>query len=374
MYLYHQGKHTRQAHVGIPEDLIEEEHGRQGFFGPVSHIYRNKPPLAWKNIEGNLKPRLFNFLEAEPPDMTDPEGGRVKLLYNNDIAVHVSRCTSSMPYYFRNADGDEVIFVHEGHGEIETDYGVLPYERGDYIYMPRATAYRIHCATGANFFLIMESFTEITPPTREMKGLIGEHALYDKSAATLPKLPEAYNPRKGQEHIIKIKRDDELTSVYYDFNPLNAVGWKGDLYPWKINVRDIRPIMSHRAHLPPPAHTSFVTQNAVICTFLPRPLEEDPEALRIPFFHSNCDYDEVIFYHDGDFFSRDNIDAGMVTLHPYGLQHGPHPKALKNMDKLERTNETAVMIDTYNGLKMTPAAAALENPDYWKSWMAYTEE
>ncbi len=373
MYLYHQGKHTKQAHVALPEGTVEEEHGRQGFFGPVSHLYRRRPPTGWTNIEGPLRPHAYDFARAMPWDERDERGMPVKLLYNNDVAVYVSKRRKPMPFYFRNADGDEVYFVHQGSGVVETDYGNLPYERGDYIYIPRATSYRIVPDETEQFFLLIESYSEIAPPTREMKGLLGDHALFDKSAITIPVLPEEYDERKGIEHELRIKRGGQYTSFYYNYNPLNVAGWKGDLYPWKLNVRDIRPVMSHRVHLPPPAHSTFVMQNAVICTFLPRPLEEDQDCLKVPFFHSNCDYDEIIFYHDGDFFSRDNIDAGMVTLHPYGIQHGPHPKALKNMDKVERTNETAVMIDTYNGLQWTEEAEALENEEYWASWDEYTK-
>jgi homogentisate 1,2-dioxygenase len=150
---------------------------------------------------------------------------------------------------------------------------------------------------------------------------------------------------------------------------MDVVGWKGDLTVWKLNMRDIRPIMSPRAHLPPSAHTTFVTQGAVVCSFLPRPLEEDPEALKVPFFHRNTDYDEFIFYHDGNFFSRDNIGPGMVTLHPRGIHHGPHPKALKNQAVKTHTDEYAVMLDGLNPLNVLPAGDAVEWKDYWKSWM-----
>lgn len=369
MYLYHQGKHTRQAHVGLPEGTYEEEHGRQGFFGPVSHIYRTHPPTDWIRFEGGLRPHAYDFNNITPPDHEDAAGERQRLFHNDDVVLSVSRRSAAMPHYFRNGDGDEVWFVHEGEGTIETDYGTLEYERGDYIVIPRVTTYRIHPRTENNFFLIIEAYPEVSIPTREQKGLIGVHALFDMSAATLPVLPEKYDERAGQEHVIRIQREGELSSIVYPFNPLDAVGWKGDLYPWKINVRDIRPVMSHRVHLPPPAHTTFVMNNAVICTFLPRPLEEEKDALKVPFYHRNSDYDEVLFYHDGDFFSRDNIKPGMVTLHPTGFHHGPHPKALANMDKLKRTDEIAVMLDTFNTLHVAPEAEAVEWKEYWQSWM-----
>jgi homogentisate 1,2-dioxygenase len=369
MYLYHQGKHTRQAHVGLPEGTYEEEHGRQGFFGPVSHLYRLHPPTDWAEFNGPLRPRAFDFNNAKPSDALDARGERMRLLFNDDVTVSVSRRTEAMPHYFRNGDGDEIWFVHEGAGRIETDYGELSYEKGDYIVIPRVTTYRIHPAVKENFFLIIEAWPQVSIPSREMKGLIGVHALFDQSAITLPVLPEVYDERAGTAHEIVVRRGGVLTSVVYPFNPLDAVGWKGDCYPWKINVRDIRPVMSHRAHLPPPAHTTFMMNNAVVCTFLPRPLEEDADALKVPFYHRNADYDEVLFYHAGNFFSRDNIKPGMVTLHPTGMHHGPHPKAMANMHTLERTDEIAVMLDTFNTLHVAPEAEQVEWKEYWRSWM-----
>jgi homogentisate 1,2-dioxygenase len=369
MYLYHQGKHTRQAHVGLPDGTFEEEHGRDGFFGPVSHLYHRRPPTDWARFDGPLRPHAFDFNQAVPADQADPAGDRLRLFYNGDVVVSVSRRSAAMPHYFRNGDGDEIYFVHEGEGSIETDYGTLEYETGDYVVIPRVTTYRIHPRSETNFFFIIEALPQLSTPTREQKGLIGVHALFDMSAITLPVLPESYDAREGQEHEIRIQRDGAVSSMVYPFNPLDAAGWKGDLYPWKINVRDIRPVMSHRVHLPPPAHTTFVMNNAVVCTFLPRPLEEDDDALKVPFYHRNADYDEVLFYHAGNFFSRDNIKPGMVTLHPTGFPHGPHPKALANMHKLERTDEIAVMLDTVNTLHMTPEVESVEWKEYWQSWM-----
>jgi len=370
MYLYHQGKHTRQAHVDLPEGTFEEEHGRQGFFGPVSHLYRLHPPTNWSGFEGALRPHAFDFNEADPSDIRNDGGMRVRLLYNSDVALHVSRRKHTMPHYFRNADADEIYFVHRGAGSVETDYGVLRYEAGDYVVFPRCTTYRIHPESEDNFFLIIESFSEVRPPNMQEKGLLGMHALFDLSAITIAELPNEYDAREGTLHEIRVQRNGLLSSVVYPFNPLDAVGWKGDLFPWKINVRDICPVMSHKVHLPPPVHSTFVMKNAVVCTFLPRPLEEDERALKIPFYHRNSDYDEVLFYHAGNFFSRDNIKPGMVTLHPTGIHHGPHPKALVNMHNLVRTDEIAVMLDTYNTLHISPEAETIEMREYWKSWGA----
>jgi homogentisate 1,2-dioxygenase len=218
-------------------------------------------------------------------------------------------------------------------------------------------------STSDSFFLIIESRTEFEPPE---KGLLGQHALYDPGVVTIPE-PQPISDDKEWE--VRIKAEGEYSSVFYPFNPLDVIGWKGDLTVWKINMRDIRPIMSHRAHLPPSAHTSFVTQGAVICSFLPRPLEADPQAVKVPFFHRNTDYDEVIFYHDGNFFSRHNIYPGMLTLHPRGIHHGPHPQARAAQAAKTETDEYAVMLDGLNPLHLTPAGEAVEWKDYWKSWL-----
>jgi len=370
------GKATRQAHVGLPEGTYEEEHGREGFFGRVSHLYHVNPPTGWTRIEGNLRPHAFYLNKVEPSDLKDPRGTPEPVLYNDDLILSISRRSKAAPYYSRNADGDELFFIHKGQGKIETDFGVLSYERGDYIAIPRATTYRFVPEVEDNFIVIVEAHSEIMPPTPEQKGLIGMHALYDMSALTIPDfIPyEQKAGGNGKEYELRIKRLGEYTSLFYPFHPIDIVGWKGDLTVFKINMRDIRPVMSPRVHLPPSAHTTFLAENFVICSFLPRPLEEDPDTLRVPFYHRNTDYDEVLFYHDGDFFSRDNIEAAMMTLHPQGIHHGPHPKALKANPNITRTNEYAMMLDAKHPLKIAPAGEAAEWKEYWTSWQEKQSE
>jgi homogentisate 1,2-dioxygenase len=372
MYPLKKGKVASQAHVGLPEGTFEEEHGRKGFYGKSAHLYHTHPPTGWIRFEGKLRPHCFDLNRLEPPDMNDPQGLPVAFLGNRDVKVSVSRRSAPMPFYFRNADGDELIFVHRGEGTIETDFGPMRFERGDYIVVPRAVTYRIVPDTTDNFFLIVQSRGEFDQPD---KGLLGQHALYDPATIITPEPAPILDDNRDdnrdddREWEIRIKVDDEISKVFYPFNPMDVVGWKGDLAVWKINMRDIRPIMSHRAHLPPSAHTTFVTEGAVICSFLPRPLEQDADALKVPFFHRNTDYDEFIFYHDGDFFSRDNIKAGMATLHPRGIHHGPHPKALANQGKKTSTDESAVMLDGLNPIDVLPAGESVEWKEYWMSWM-----
>ncbi len=364
MYPLKKGKTTTQAHVGLPAGTFEEEHGRRGFYGKSAHLYHLNAPTGWIRFEGKLRPHLFDLNQLTPTDLSDPLGMPAPFIGNDDVRVSVSRRAVAMPFYFRNADGDELFFIHRGHGIIETDFGALPFEKGDYINIPRAVTYRIVPESADNFFLIIQSKGEFEQPE---KGLLGQHALYDPAAIITPE-PEPIIDPQAREWDILIRVDDEISKVVYPFNPIDVVGWKGDLTVWKINLRDIRPIMSHRAHLPPSAHTTFVTAGAVVCSFLPRPLEQDADALKVPFFHRNTDYDEFIFYHDGDFFSKDNIKPGMATLHPRGIHHGPHPKALANQNKKTHTDEYAVMLDGLNPIHVLPAGEKVEWPEYWKSW------
>jgi homogentisate 1,2-dioxygenase len=364
MYPLKKGKVASQAHVGLPEGTFEEEHGRKGFYGKSAHLYHTHAPTGWVRFEGKLRPHCFDLNRLEPPDLHDAQGLPVAFLGNRDVKLCVSRRAAPMPFYYRNADGDELMFVHRGAGTIETDFGPMRFERGDYIVVPRAVTYRIVPDTADNFFLMVESHGEFDQPD---KGLLGQHALYDPAAISTPEPAPQLDDNREWE--IRIKVDDEISKVFYPFNPMDVVGWKGDLTVWKINMRDIRPIMSHRAHLPPSAHTTFVTAGEVICSFLPRPLERDADALKVPFFHRNTDYDEFIFYHDGDFFSRDNIKAGMATLHPRGIHHGPHPKALANQGKKAFTDESAVMLDGLNPIDVLPAGESVEWKEYWMSWM-----
>jgi homogentisate 1,2-dioxygenase len=364
MYPLKKGKFAPQAHVGIPTGTYEEEHGRKGFYGKTAHLYHAHPPTGWIRFEGKLRPHLFDLNLLSPTDRTDPQGMPVAFLGNQDLKLYVSRRSQPMPFYYRNADGDELIFVHRGCGTIETDFGPLAFEPGDYLVVPRAVTYRLVPKTEDNFFLIVQSRSEFDPPD---KGMIGQHALYDPGVIVTPEPDPHLNDDREWE--IRIKVEDEISKVVYPFNPLDVVGWKGDLTVWKINVRDIRPIMSHRAHLPPSAHTTFRTEGAVICTFLPRPLEQDPDALRVPFFHRNTDYDEFIFYHAGDFFSKENMKPGFATLHPRGIHHGPHPKVLANQSKKTHADEYAVMLDGLNPVQVLPPGEQVEWKEYWTSWM-----
>jgi homogentisate 1,2-dioxygenase len=366
------GLHARQAHVDLPAGTFEEEHARQGFFGRTTHLYRLHPVTDWTRIEGPLKPRSYDLnglglaandaIRASLFGSTEASFAPICILHNSDVALHWV-APATMDFFYRNADGDDVYYIHAGDGKLETSFGALTYATGDYLVIPRGTTYRFLPVGGDQRYLLIESFSEVTIPDRNQ---LGPNAIFDPAMIDTPEL-EPYDA-SPQEWAVHIKRENEITKVFYPFNPLDIVGWKGDLTVWRINVQDIRPILSARYHLPPSAHSTFIANNFVICSFLPRPFEEEAGAMRVPFYHSNIDYDEVLFYSAGHFFSRDGIGAGMVTWHPQGIHHGPHPKAIPLSRTKARTDEVAVMVDTYRPLKATPAAGLVENENYWASW------
>ncbi|HNO32755.1 MAG: homogentisate 1,2-dioxygenase [Nitrospira sp.] len=368
MYLRKQGTAPNQAHVGIPEGLYEDEHGRQGFSGPSSHLYHRRPPTEWSRIEGPLRPRACTCTELPTPDQRIPDGGPVMILQSPDARVCISRRHTTMTHFVRNADGDEMIFVHQGQGRLETDYGLLPYEPGDYLVIPKGTTYRVHVdpAQDDGLFLIVETQAPLTLPER---GPLGRHALFDPGVIVAPELgPSPEDATLQREWEVRIRRAGEETRVYYPYYPMDVEGWKGDLWAAKLNVRDFRPVTSPRYHLPPSVHATFHAGGLLISTFAPRPLETDPQALRVPFYHRNIDYDEVLFYHRGEFFSRAGIRAGMLTVHPQGIHHGPHPQAVAASKSKDQTNEVAVMIESRHPFRVTAEFETAEFKDYAMSW------
>jgi homogentisate 1,2-dioxygenase len=359
-----EGKTPHQAHADLPEGVFEREIGRDGFYGPATHLYHRHPPTGWTSFAGPLRPRAFDAKAAAP---TGAPLESALLLSNPHCAISVWSVTEAMPHLVRDADGDLLLFIHEGAGDLFCDFGHLTYREGDYILLPRGTMWRLEPTAATTAYQIEARNGGYKLPDR---GLLGPHAQFDPAILETPSLDDAFRRQREGEWSVKVKRRDQISTIRYPFNPLDAVGWKGNLAPVKLNWRDIRPVASHRYHLPPSVHSTFVADRFVVCTFVPRPLESDPGALKVPFFHSNDDFDEVIFYHAGDFFSRDNIRPGMVTFHPSGFTHGPHPKAFAAGAKGTKTmtDEVAVMIDTRDGLDMGLAAEAKEDKAYADSW------
>lgn len=363
---WHRGRASHQAHTGLPSGTVEEEHGREGFAGPASHLYRLHPPTGWTRIEGPLLPHVLDTSRIEP-DSTP-----AWLLANDDVAIGAwARPEGIMEWFFRDADGDLLYFVHDGAGVLETEYGPLAYRPGDYLVVPRGTTHRWACGSASRILCVEAIGGSVTLPDR---GLLGRHALFDPDVI---EVPEPSPVEEDGDFEIRVKRAGAWTSVWYPFHPFDVVGWKGDLAPLRLGIDDFRPVVSPRYHLPPSAHTTFTGEGFVVATFAPRPLETDPEALRVPFYHRNIDVDEVIFYHRGQFFSRVGIDAGMLTFHPAGIHHGPQPGAVARSAEAGPggfTDEVAVNIDARRPLALLPAGAAIDVAGYAESWHAAPRE
>jgi homogentisate 1,2-dioxygenase len=364
-----EGTASRQAHCDLPQDTYEREMSKEGFFGPAAFFYHRHPPTGWTSFEGPLRPRALDLTQVPRPDSTSPWTA-AEVLANGAVRVRWFQLPRSMERLARNADGDDLLFVHRGAAELYCDFGHLTLATGDYLMLPRGTMWRLECAEPVEVLMVESTNASYRLPD---KGLVGPHAIFDPAVLDTPHIDEAFRAAQAapaREWSVEVKRRGAISTITYPHDPLDAVGWHGELAPVRLNVRDIRPLMSHRYHLPPSAHTTFLSSRFVVCTFVPRPFETDPKALKVPFFHNNDDYDEVIFYHAGDFFSRDNIHPGMVTFHPGGFTHGPHPKALKRMFEQTKpaTDEYAVMIDTRDALDVTDAGLAVEWAGYVDSW------
>ena len=361
-----EGTASRQAHADLPPNTYERELGKEGFYGPASQMYHQHPPTGWSTIEGALRPHAFDTKKVIHSQ--DCPWYACPLFSNRNIQIRFMTLESDMSHLVRNADGDDLIFVHQGIGELYCDYGHLIFREGDYIVLPRGTMWRMNIQKTVKALLIEATNDSYQLP---MKGLVSHQAIFDPAILDTPEINDAFIAQQKEcEWRVIVKSRNHLSTITYPFNPLDAIGWHGELMPVRLNWRDIRPLMSHRYHVPPSAHTTFTSSRFVICTFVPRPFETDSKTLNVPFFHSNDDYDEMIFYHAGQFFSRDHIHPGMITLHPSGIPHGPHPKALQNADKNRGrlTNEVAVMIDTRDVLDISKQAKDIEWPDYVNSW------
>ena len=352
-----QGEYALQPHVQVPDGTYEEEHARQGFFGRTSHLYHRKPPTGWLRIEGPLKHHAYHATRREGLEHAQPE----PLLWNHDARIGIAKLTGEMKIFARNADGDEVRFIHTGSGILETDYGDLEFRTGDYLVIPRGTTYRFvakgACTAGGG----------VADGNRFAGSWnAGTARAVDPMVMRVPVLPErtqtGANPQVSLAEI-EARINDE---GFYPWNPMNvsdgrATGSLG------TQCGGHSPDYFAAIHLPPVYDVHC--QNFVVVHFA-EALESEPGAMKVPFYHRNIDFDEVLFYHEGNFFSREGIAAGSVTFHPQGIHHGPHPNAEKNAEALAETKEIAVMVDTLRPLRPTAAAGKVEWSEYHLSWRA----
>lgn len=361
----------------------EELFGTEGFSGTSSLVYHLHPPTMVKSmsdpvsvrpvaaIEDNLKAMSFVSFDSPPAD--DYLDSRKTLFFNDDLQIAVARPKQSMnDYFFKNADSDELIFIHNGSGVLKSMYGSVEFKYGDYLVIPRGTVYQMKFISTDNHLLIVESHSPVRTPKRYRNdsGQLLEHSPFCERDFRLP-LNFETKDEKG-EFLIKIKKRGLIYPYIYEYHPFDLVGWDGYSYPYAFSVFNFEPITG-RIHMPPPVHQNFEGRNFVICSFVPRLYDYHPDAIPAPYHHSNIDADELLYYVDGDFMSRNNIQKGQITLHPGGIPHGPHPGAIERSIGKKETNELAVMIDPFNPVKITPEALGIEVKDYYKSWMAKTE-
>jgi homogentisate 1,2-dioxygenase len=373
------GEVPRKRHIVFRDNgrlLTEEVMGLEGFTGNESILYHLESPCRVKEL-GPFTPitreewipeahahRLQNTYEVPPQG--DEISGRRSLMWNDDVEISFCRPASSMDYFFRNGEGDEVIFVHEGHGTVETIFGDVPYRDGDYVVIPRGTTYRL-MPDGPQRHLVFETpgLIEIPRRYRNEYGQILEGAPYYHRDIHPP--TDLHTRRERGEYLVKVRVRGGYQDYVLDYHPFDVVGWDGFLYPWTFSIHDFEPITG-RIHQPPPSHQTFQGQNFVICSFCPRKLDFDPEAIPIPYHHSNLQSEEMIYYVSGNFGSRKGISVGSITLHPSGLPHGPQPGLAEKSLGVAETTELAVMCDTFRPLKLSTFARDLDDGRYAYSW------
>jgi homogentisate 1,2-dioxygenase len=382
-FYHHLGSIPSKRHVQFRKAdgnlYAEELVSTEGFSNVYSLIYHAHPPTLVKDIlepldvspvytvDKNLKHR--SFLTFNTPAVDDFLESRVPLMGNNDLVISVAAPKKSMTdYYYKNSDADEVLFIHEGKGKLKTIYGQIPFEYGDYIVIPRGTIYQLEFENAENRLLITESSTPIVTPKRYRNafGQLLEHSPFCERDFILPRDLETHD--EHGEFEVKIKKSGMLYPYIMATHPFDAVGWDGFLFPYGFSIHNFEPITG-RVHQPPPVHQTFEAHNFVICSFVPRLYDYHPDSIPAPYNHSNVDSDEILYYVDGDFMSRKHVERGMISLHPKGIPHGPHPGTVEKSIGKKETGELAVMIDPFYPLNLTEAAVKLEDPTYWKSWV-----
>ena len=382
-YYQVQGRVPEKRHIQFRKEdgglYAEELVSTEGFSDVYSLVYHEfaptgvssvEPPVALKKevaIDNNMQHRSLKGFDVKPED--DYLESRKVVLFNDDVEVMLAAPRKSMQdYFYKNAQADELIFVHHGSGVMHSIYGELPFKKGDHIHIPKGTIYQLEFETEDNRLFIVESFQPLRFPKRYVnrEGQLLEHAPFYERDLKTPELKVHYT-EKGAFPVM-IKKGDWLHQYMYNSHPFDAVGWDGHVYPYIFSIYDFEPITG-RLHQPPPVHQTYETSAFVMCAFVPRLYDYHPLSIPAPYNHSNVDSDEVLYYVDGDFMSRNNIRKGQITLHPMGIPHGPHPGAVERSIGKEKTDEYAVMLDTFRPLKLTREALQIEDADYFKSWL-----
>jgi homogentisate 1,2-dioxygenase len=384
MPIYHQlGNipHKRHTVHEKPNGGIyyEQLFGTEGFHGMSSLLYHVHRPTMIKEIgkskdvapkaavDKNITPMMLKGLEVKPEN--DFLESRKHVLFNNDLNIALAAPKKSLrEYFYKNADADEMIFVHQGSGTLRTFLGNIPFSYGDYLVIPRGMIYQIEFDTEDNRLFIVESFSPIVTPKRYRNnfGQLLEHSPFCERDIRRPSQLETHD-EKG-EFIMKIRKENVMHELVYASHPFDVVGWDGYNYPYAFSIHDFEPITG-RVHQPPPVHQTFEAHNFVVCSFCPRLYDYHPKAIPAPYNHSNIDSDEVLYYVDGDFMSRNHVEKGYISLHPGGIPHGPHPGAYERSIGQKETLELAVMVDTFRPLKLTQDALDIADNTYKSSWL-----
>ena len=372
--------HKRHTQFRKPNgDLYSEQlFSTEGFSNDYSLLYHCHPPtqiiktdepidVAPKIAEEKmLKHRSFEGFNVKPT--ADYLDSRKTVLVNNDcLIVLAAPQQSTTNYFYKNADADELIFIHEGTGKLLTQYGEIAFGYGDYLIIPRGTIYQIYFNDDKNRLFIVESFSPIRFPKRYLSkyGQLLENSPFCERDIRTPQNLQTFDEQG--DFVIKTKKKSVLYGLHYANHPFDVVGWDGCCYPYAFSIHNFEPITG-RVHQPPPVHQTFDANNFVVCSFCPRLYDYHPDAIPAPYNHSNIDSDEVLYYVDGDFMSRKNVTRGMITLHPAGIPHGPHPGAVEKSIGKKETQELAVMVDTFHPLMLTEDALNIENEGYVMSW------
>jgi homogentisate 1,2-dioxygenase len=384
MPIYHKlGKFPQKRHIVFEKPsggiYYEQLFGTEGFNGHSSLLYQVHRPTQIKEIlksydvspkiaiQKNIKPLLLQGFQAKSED--DFLDSRKAMLVNGDCIVGLAAPKQSLrSYFYKNADADEMIFIHKGKGTLRTFMGNIPFEYGDYLIIPRGMIYQIDFETTENRLFYVESFAPFYTPKRykNSSGQLLEHSPFCERDFKLPEEIETYD-EKG-DFLIKIKKEGMIHEVVYATHPFDVIGWDGYNFPYAFSIHNFEPITG-RVHQPPPVHQTFETSTFVVCSFCPRLYDYHPKAIPAPYNHSNIDSDEVLYYVDGDFMSRNNIEQGHITLHPKGVPHGPAPGAYERSIGQKDTAELAVMVDTFRPLMVTEEAMKLDDGKYYKSWV-----
>jgi len=356
------------------EELVSTE----GFSSDYSLLYHIHPPTRILQTdlpaaidiriaeEKMLKHRSFDGFKLIAQD--DYLNSRKPILVNKDVHISLAAPKQSLTrYFYKNADADELIFIHEGNGKITTVYGELEFGYGDYIHIPRGTIYQVQFEKETNRLFIVESFSPIRYPKKYVSryGQLLENSPYCERDMRTPVFTEARD--ETGDFLVRIKKQGMLYGIHYGNHPFDVVGWDGCCYPYIFSIHNFEPITG-RVHQPPPVHITFEGNNFVVCSFVPRLFDYHPLSIPVPYNHSNIDSDELLYYVDGNFMSRENVTKGMMTLHPAGIPHGPHPGTVEKSLGAKETRELAVMVDTFHPLSLTDTALAIENAGYTTSW------